>query len=60
MEGFRPEHGLGCKVARNVFTRSANRAITYPGDEGMVYPGGDISSAGAANGYSCLPVLSIA
>lgn len=55
MEGFRPEHGLGCKVARNVFTRSADRGLAYSNDEGMVDTSGNVYSNGAANGNSCLP-----
>lgn len=55
MEGFRQEHGLGCKVARNVFTRSANRNLTNSNNEGMVYASGYVTNDGAANGNSCLP-----
>ena len=55
MEGFRPEHGLGCKVARYVFTRSANRTLAYSGSEGVVRASGDVNNNGAANGNSCLP-----
>ena len=55
MEGFRPEHGLGCKVARGVFTRSANRYLAYSNYEGMVNTSGNVNNNGAADGYSCLP-----
>lgn len=55
MEGFRPEHGLGCKVARNVFTRSANHNLANSNDEGMVNTSGNVNDNGAANGISCLP-----
>lgn len=55
MEVFRPEHGLGCKVARNVFTRSANRNLTNSNNEGMVNTSGNVNNNGAANGNSCLP-----
>ena len=48
------------KVARTVFTRSARRNLTNSNDEGMVTTSGTVTSAGAASGYSCLPVLSIA
>lgn len=54
MEGFRPEHGLGCKVARNVFTRSANRNLTNSNNEGMVNTSGNVNNANAANGISFL------
>ena len=55
MEGFRPEHGLGCKVARSVFARSANRNLTNSNNEGMVNTSGNVNNNGAANGNSCLP-----
>lgn len=48
------------KVARDVFTRSANRALANSLGEGMVYSSGYVGSPGAATGLSCLPVLSIA
>lgn len=55
MEGFRQEHGLGCKVARNVSIRSANRNLANSNNEGVVYASGNVGIGGAANGYSCLP-----
>ena len=55
MEGFRQEHGLGCKVARYVFTRSANRYLTNSNNEGMVNTSGNVNNTNAANGNSCLP-----
>lgn len=55
MEWFRPEHGLGCKVARNVFTRSANRNLTNSNNEGMVGTSGNVNNTNASNGNSCLP-----
>lgn len=48
------------KVARLVFTRSANRNFATSNREGVVYTNGGVSNDGAAYGYSCLPVLSIA
>ena len=48
------------KVARYVFTRSAHRALASSFIEGMVLTSGDVNSASASNGISCLPVLSIA
>lgn len=48
------------KVARGVFARSAYRNLTYSANEGVVGTNGNVSSAGAAIGVSCLPVLSIA
>lgn len=48
------------KVARSVFARSAHRTLAYSSYEGMVSTSGNVRSHGAANGYSCLPVLSIA
>lgn len=48
------------KVARFVFTRSANRYLAYSNLEGMVGTSGDVISTSAASGSSCLPVLSIA
>lgn len=55
MEGFRPEHGLGCKVARYVFTRSAYRNLTNSNNEGMVNTSGNVSNTDASSGNSCLP-----
>lgn len=48
------------KVARYVFTRSAIRGLASSYGEGVVYTSGSVYHAGAARGYSCLPVLSIA
>lgn len=48
------------KVARYVFTRSALRNLASSDGEGLVYASGDVGNAGAADGHSCLPVLSIA
>lgn len=48
------------KVARYVFTRSAYRTLAASGYEGVVYASGRVGGNGAAYGYSCLPVLSIA
>ena len=48
------------KVARVVFARSANRYLAGSDAEGVVGPSGSVGDLGAANGYSCLPVLSIA
>lgn len=48
------------KVARAVFTRSAYRYLTTSSCEGMVATSGNVGNVGAAYGYSCLPVVSIA
>lgn len=48
------------KVARRVFTRSADGNRTGSNNEGVVGTYGNASNIGAASGYSCLPVLSIA
>ena len=48
------------KVARVVFTRSAFRYLAHSGNEGVVLTSGSVTSAFAAFGDSCLPVLSIA
>ena len=48
------------KVARNVFTRSAYRDLASSTNEGVVYASGYVNNGGAADGNSCLPVLSIA
>lgn len=48
------------KVARLVFTRSARRYLAYSGNEGVGNTSGTVNATGAANGNSCLPVLSIA
>lgn len=49
------------KVARNVFTRSADRHSVAASDSvGAISTSGGIYTFGAANGNSCLPVLSIA
>lgn len=48
------------KVASYVFARSACRILANSSAEGRVNASGDIGTTGAANGGSCLPVLSIA
>lgn len=48
------------KVSRIVFTRSARRALTASSSEGVVSTSGYVHASEAANGFSCLPVLSIA
>lgn len=48
------------KVARGVSARSAYRKLTYSANEGVIGTSGNVSSAGAAIGTSCRPVLSIA
>lgn len=48
------------KVARAVFTRSANRFLAGSYYEGVVLPSGLVNTTYASNGNSCLPVLSIA
>ena len=48
------------KVARDVLTRSIRRAIARSNYEGVVNASGAVNARGAAYGFSCLPVLSIA
>lgn len=48
------------KVARGVLVRSASRDLAYSGNVGLIGSTGYIRSTGAADVYSCLPVLSIA
>lgn len=48
------------KVARSVFTRSANRSLANSNYEGVVYASCLVNFTDASYGISCLPVLSIA
>ena len=48
------------KFARYVFARSCRRSPAYSNSECVTTTDGVIGSTGAANGNSCLPVLSIA